>query len=137
MKYFLISGEASGDLHASNLIRALRERDPEAVFVGMGGDKMREAGCNLFQDYRNMAYMGVIAVLSNLDKVRDNFRIAHEALLREKPDVLVLIDYPSFNLKIASYCRQHLPNTKIVYYIPPKVWAWKRWRIHKIARLCD
>lgn len=137
MKYFLISGEASGDLHASNLMGALRECDPEAVFVGMGGDKMREAGCNLFQDYRNMAYMGVIAVLSNLDKVRDNFRIAHEALIREQPDILVLIDYPSFNLKIASYCRQHLPDTKIVYYIPPKVWAWKRWRIHKIARLCD
>lgn len=137
MKYFLISGEASGDLHASHLIHALRKQDREAVFVGLGGDKMRESGCTLYQDYRNMAYMGVIAVLKNLNKIRENFRIAHETLLREKPDILVLIDYPSFNLKIASFCRKQLPNTKIVYYIPPKVWAWKQWRIHKIARLSD
>ena len=137
MKYFCIAGEASGDLHASNLIRALHERDAEAVFVGLGGDKMRDAGCILFQHYTNMAFMGVFAVLKNLDKVSRNFKIAHEALLREKPDVLILIDYPSFNLKIASFCKKHLPETKIAYYIPPKVWAWKRWRVHKIAKLSD
>ena len=84
-----------------------------------------------------MAFMGFAAVLSNLGQIRNNFRIAREALLSEKPDVLILVDYPSFNLKMADFCRRHLPETRIIYYIPPKVWAWKRWRIHQIARLCD
>ncbi|MBR1515509.1 MAG: lipid-A-disaccharide synthase [Paludibacteraceae bacterium] len=137
MKYFLIAGEASGDLHASNLIRSLRERDPQGVFVGMGGEKMREAGCRLVQDCREMAFMGIVAVLKNLGKVHRNFRIAHEALLQEKPDVVILIDYPSFNLRMAKWCKQHLLQTKVVYYIPPKVWAWKSWRVHKIARYTD
>lgn len=137
MKYFLLAGEASGDLHASNLIRALQQEDAEATFVGLGGDKMRDAGCRLLQHYRNMAFMGVIAVLANLKKIRENFCIAEQGLLDERPDVLVLIDYPSFNLKIAQFCKTNLPQTKIVYYIPPKVWAWKTFRIHKIARLSD
>ena len=135
--YFLIAGEASGDLHASNLIAALKTKQPEARFVGLGGDKMKAVGCTLYQDYRAMAFMGVVAVLRNLRNVRRNFRIAEDALLKEKPDVLILIDYPSFNLKIAQFTKQHLPDTKIVYYIPPKVWAWKTFRIHKIAALCD
>ena len=137
MKYFLIAGEASGDLHASNLIRSLRERDPQGVFIGMGGEKMRGAGCRLVQDYKEMAFMGIVAVLKNLGKVRRNFRIAHEALQQEMPDVAILIDYPSFNLRMARWCKQHLPQTKVVYYIPPKVWAWKSWRVHKIARYTD
>lgn len=137
MKYFLIAGEASGDLHASNLIAALREKDAHAVFVGMGGDKMAGQGCRLVQDYRQMAFMGVVAVLSNLHKVYRNFQIAKHFLLDERPDILVLVDYPSFNLRMAAFCRKHLPKTRIVYYIPPKVWAWKTWRIHKIARLSD
>jgi len=137
MKYFILAGEASGDLHASNLICALKAQDAEAQFVGLGGDRMREAGCRLLQDYRQMAYMGVVAVLANLKKIKTNFRIAQEGMLSEKPDVLVLIDYPSFNLKIAEFCKAHLPQTKIVYYIPPKVWAWKTFRVHKIARVSD
>ena len=84
-----------------------------------------------------MAYMGFVDVLRNLSKVRRNLRIAREALRSEQPDVLILVDYPSFNLRIAAYCRRHLPKTRIIYYIPPKVWAWKSWRIHRIARLCD
>lgn len=136
-RYFLIAGEASGDLHAAHLIEALQHEDPKAEFMGLGGDRMVAAGAQLFQHYRNMAFMGVVAVLKNWDKVRDNFRIAREALLREQPDVLILIDYPSFNLKMADFCRKHLPNTRIVYYIPPKIWAWKQWRVHQIARLCD
>ncbi len=136
-KYFVIAGEASGDLHASNLIRALCGRDADAVFVGMGGDKMEEAGCRLVQHYREMAFMGFVAVLKNAGKVRRNFQIAYESLLQERPDALVVVDYPSFNLKIAAWCKKHLPETKIYYYIPPKVWAWKRWRVHKIARLSD
>ena len=137
MRYFLIAGEASGDLHAARLIEELRKRDSTASFIGLGGDKMCKEGCEILVHYREMAYMGIVAVLLNLRKIRTNLHTAKTALLREKPDVLVLIDYPSFNLKIAAFCRKHLPDTKIVYYIPPKVWAWKTWRVHKIARLCD
>ena len=134
MKYFIIAGEASGDLHGSNLMKALRAKDPQAVFVGLGGDKMREEGCDIRVDYREMAYMGFVAVIANLHKVRRNMRIAQEALLTEKPDTLILIDYPSFNLRIAKFCHEHLPKTRIVYYIPPKIWAWKEWRVHQIAK---
>ena len=137
MKFFLISGEASGDLHAANLIRALRLQDTQSSFVGLGGDKMRAEGCDIRVDYRDMAYMGVVAVLQNLDKVKRNFRIAKQTLLQERPDVLILIDYPSFNLKMAKFCKKHLPHTKVVYYIPPKIWAWKKWRVHSIAKYCD
>jgi len=124
-------------LHAAELIKQIRKRDPEAQCSGLGGDKMVAAGCRLHQHIRNMAFMGFAAVLANLGAVRRNFQIAEQALLDEQPDVLILIDYPSFNLRMAQFCRKHLPNTKIVYYIPPKVWAWKRRRIHAIARLCD
>ena len=136
-KYFLLAGEASGDMHASALIKQIQHRQPDAAFAGLGGDKMAEAGCHLYQHIRNMAFMGFAAVLKNMGKVRRNFRIAKEALLAEQPDVLILVDYPSFNLRIASFCRKHLPATRIIYYIPPKVWAWKRRRIHRIAKLCD
>ena len=137
MNYFILAGEASVDQHAADLVRAIADADPEARFAGLGGDRMREAGCKLYQDYRQMAFMGYEAVLRNLGKVRRNFRIAENALLQERPDALVLIDYPSFNLRIAAFSRKHLPDTKIFYYIPPKVWAWKRYRIHKIAALSD
>ena len=136
-KYFIIAGEASGDLHAAVLIQQIKLRDREARCTGLGGDRMEAAGCYLHQHIRHMAFMGFAAVLKNLGQIRRNFRIAEEALLADQPDVLILIDYPSFNLKIASFCRKHLPQTKIYYYIPPKVWAWKRRRIHRIARLCD
>ena len=136
-KYFLIAGEASGDLHAAALIEQLQLQDSQARIAGLGGDRMAAAGCRLYQDYRHMAFMGFAAVLRNLDAVRRNFRIAEQALLDEQPDALILIDYPSFNLRMAAFCRRHLPKTKIYYYIPPKVWAWKRWRVHRIARLCD
>lgn len=137
MKYFIIAGEASGDMHASALLRALKVRDPKAVFVGLGGDKMQAEGCRLYVHYREMAYMGYVAVIRNLGKIRRNLMKAIEAVRDEKPDVLILIDYPSFNLKVAEYCKHYLPQTKICYYIPPKVWAWKKYRVHKIARLSD
>jgi len=137
MKYFVIAGEASGDLHAANLMRSLSLEDKDASFVGLGGDKMRAAGCDIRVDYRDMAYMGVVAVLANMHKIRRNFRIARAALVETRPDVLILIDYPSFNLRMASFCRKHLSATRIVYYIPPKVWAWKSWRVHRIARYAD
>ena len=137
MTYFLIAGEASGDLHASGLIREIRLRDADAVFTGFGGDKMQAAGCRLLKHYRDMAFMGFVAVARNAGKISGNFRLAKRSLLETRPDVLVLVDYPSFNLRIAEFVKRHLPDTKIYYYIPPKVWAWKTWRIHRIARLCD
>ena len=136
-RYFIIAGEASGDKHAAALIEQLKAHDPEAQFSGLGGDLMAAAGCRLHRHYREMAFMAFVEVLRNLGRVCKNFQAAKEALRQEKPDVLILIDYPSFNLRMAAYCRRHLPGTKVVYYIPPKVWAWKRWRVHKIARLCD
>ena len=136
-KYFLIAGEASGDLHAAALIAQLKQQDPKSQCAGLGGDRMEAAGCHLYQHIRHMAFMGYVAVLRNLGQVRRNFRISEQALMAEQPDVLVLIDYPSFNLRMAAFCRKHLPRTKIYYYIPPKVWAWKKGRIHRIARLCD
>lgn len=137
MRYFFIVGEASGDVHAAEFMKKLRERDPEAEFMGLGGDAMAREGAHLFQHYKNMAFMGVIAVLRHAKEIKQNFRIAEEALLREQPDVLVLVDYPSFNLKMAQFARTHLPKIRIVYYIPPKIWAWKTHRVHKIAKLCD
>lgn len=136
-KYFFIAGEASGDKHAAELMKQIRIQDPQAQYIGLGGDQMVATGCHLYQHIRHMAFMGFAAVLSNLTKIRRNFRIAKEALITEQPDVLILIDYPSFNLRMAQFCRKHLPHTKIYYYIPPKVWAWKSWRVHRIARLCD
>lgn len=137
MTYFLIAGEASGDLHAAHLIEQLQHCDSQAQFMGLGGDKMRATGCYLFQDYREMAFMGVAAVLRNLGKVNRNFSLTRKALLEHRPDVVILIDYPSFNLPIAKFVKHRLPDTRIYYYIPPKVWAWKRWRMHQIARLCN
>lgn len=137
MRYFVLAGEPSGDLHAASLIETLRVQTPNAEFYGMGGDRMQAAGVELFQHYTKMAYMGVIAVLRHVPDIIRNFRIAHETLLSVKPDVLILVDYPSFNLKIAAFVKKHLPQTKIIYYIPPKVWAWKTHRIHRIAALCD
>ena len=124
-------------MHAAALIKQIRLRDPEAQISGLGGDKMAAEGCTLHRHIRHMAFMGFAAVMKHWRDVKDNFRIAKETLLQDQPDTLILIDYPSFNLRMAAFCRQHLPQTKIYYYIPPKVWAWKRRRIHKIARLCD
>ncbi len=137
MKYFLIAGEASGDMHAARLIAALREVDREASFAGLGGDKMQTEGCRLYQHYSKMAYMGYVAVLKHLSDVRANIRIAEQALLSEQPNELILIDYPGFNLRMAKFAKRHLPKTKITYYIPPKIWAWKQWRVHTIGKYCD
>lgn len=133
--FFLISGEASGDLHASRLIRALRSRESDARFVGFGGYRMQAEGCELIQHYREMSYMGFVDVALNAHKVCHNFALAKQSLLRIQPEHLILVDYPSFNLRIARFCRRHLPDTRITYYIPPKAWAWKQRRVHAIARL--
>jgi lipid-A-disaccharide synthase len=136
MKYFLIAGEASGDLHAAQLIKQLKNKDADAEFAFLGGDMMRDAaGCEPIIHYRDMAYMGFSEVLRNLGKVRRNLNVAKRAVVAEHPDCLILIDYPSFNLKVAKVAKKH--GIKVFYYISPKVWAWKEWRVKTIKRLVD
>lgn len=136
MHYFLIAGEASGDLHASTLIRALRERDPRARFTFLGGDLMAaEAQTEPVVHYRRMAFMGFVDVVKNLGQIRRNYRAAREAIARSGADCLILIDYPSFNLDMAKYAKRlGLP---VFYFISPKVWAWKEYRVKAIRRLVD
>lgn len=124
-------------MHAANLIRAIKSYDENSVFTGFGGDMMQNAGCRIVRHYRDMAYMGVVDVVLHARKALSNLRFAKQTLLETRPQVLILVDYPSFNMQIASFCRSHLPQTRIVWYIPPKVWAWKSWRIHKLQGLAD
>lgn len=116
MKYFIIAGEASGDLHASNLMRELKKQDAEAEFCFLGGDLMSAQGGILVQHYRNMAFMGILNVILNIRKVLRNITICKESILRFRPDVVILVDYPSFNLRIAEFVKQKL-QIPIYYYI--------------------
>lgn len=134
MHYFLIAGEASGDLHASQLMRELAAADPQARFTFMGGDLMAEiAEHGPLIHYRDMAYMGFSEVLRNLGKIRRNMAAARQAVVESKPDALILIDYPSFNLKVAATAAK--ASIPVYYYISPKIWAWKQWRVKAIRRL--
>lgn len=136
MKYMLIAGEASGDLHASHVIERLRARDVDSQFVFFGGDKMAAAaGVPPVVHMREMAYMGFSEVLRNLGKIRRNLKQAKNLLHAERPDCLILIDYPSFNLKVAAEARRL--GIKVYYYISPKVWAWKEWRVRTMKRVID
>lgn len=135
MKYFFIAGEASGDLHASHLMRELKKEDPQAEFRYFGGDLMEAEGGTLLKHYREMAYMGFIAVVRNLDKIKANFKLAEAELLAWKPDVLVLVDYPGFNLRMAKFAKEH--NIRTFYYISPKIWAWKTKRVKKVKKFID
>lgn len=132
----MIAGEASGDLHASQVMAALQRRDPAAEFVYLGGDRMRAVSATEpVIDYRDMAFMGFSEVLRNLRRISANLRAAKEALRGARPDALILIDYPSFNLKVAAEARRL--GIPVAYYISPKVWAWKEWRVRTIKKLVD
>lgn len=135
MKYYIIAGEASGDLHASNLIRGLREEDPGAVVRGWGGDFMQQAGCEIVRHYKDTAIMGFLTVVKNLDKIRANIRLCGEDVIRWKPDVLILVDYAGFNLRIARLAKKS--GMKVFYYISPKLWAWNTGRVKKIRKYVD
>lgn len=136
MKYMLIAGEASGDLHASHVIERLRARDADSQFVFFGGDRMAAAaGVPPVVHMREMAYMGFSEVLRNLGKIRRNLKQAKNLLHTERPDCLILIDYPSFNLKVAAEAGRL--GIKVYYYISPKVWAWKEWRVRTMKRVID
>lgn len=136
MKYYLIAGEASGDLHASNLMRALKIEDPEADFRYLGGDLMHQVGGTLVKHYREMAFMGFIPVLMHLSTILRNMQYCKEDIRNYQPDVVILVDYPGFNLKIAQYAKSelHLP---VHYYISPKIWAWKQYRIKAFRKYVD
>ena len=137
MKYYLIAGEASGDLHASNLMKALKQRDEQAEFRFFGGDKMAAQGGSLVRHYREMAYMGFIPVLLHAGTILKNMKLCQEDILAWQPDVLILVDYAGFNLKIAKFVKTHCPSLPVHYYISPKIWAWKSYRIKQFRAYVD
>ena len=136
MRYYIIVGEASGDLHASNLMKALREEDPRAEFRFFGGDLMEAVGGRLVKHYRDMAYMGFVPVLMHLRTIFRNMDLCVHDILKWRPDALILVDYPGFNLKVAKRIKQR-SRIPVWYYISPKIWAWKEWRIKSIKRYVD
>ena len=135
MKYYLIAGEASGDLHASNLMLALKKQDPEAEFRFWGGDLMQQAGGTLVKHYRELAFMGFIEVIANLRTILRNIKICKEDILSYQPDAIIFIDYPGFNMRIAKWAKEL--NISTQYYISPQIWAWKENRISAIKRDVD
>jgi lipid-A-disaccharide synthase len=135
MKYYLISGEASGDLHGSNLIKELKKEDLNANIRCWGGDLMSEAGATLVKHYRDLAFMGFVEVIKNLPTILSNIKFCKEDIEAYQPDVIVLIDYPGFNLRIAEWA--HKKGYKVVYYISPQVWAWKENRVKKMKQCID
>lgn len=137
MKYFLIAGEASGDLHASNLMVSIKKNDPQAEFCFLGGDLMAAQGGEIVRHYKDMAFMGFVPVLMHARTVLRNIKQCKQSILAYKPDALILIDYPSFNLKMAQFVKENLPGTPVYYYISPKLWAWKEYRLKSIRKYVD
>lgn len=135
MKYYLIAGEASGDLHGSNLIRELRQLDPGASIRCWGGDLMQAAGGDLVKHYADLAFMGFVEVVANLGTILRNIDFCKKDILAFQPDVLIFIDYPGFNLRIAKWAKQK--NFRTIYYISPQVWAWKENRVNTIKACVD
>jgi len=134
MKYFIIAGEASGDLHGSRLMEAIKKEDSEAVFMYQGGDLMSAEGGTQIRHYRETSYM-LLEVVFHLGTILKNMRYIRKELLQFKPDVLILIDYPGFNLRMAQFAKQN--GLKVFYYISPKVWAWKKGRVRRLRRDVD
>jgi lipid-A-disaccharide synthase len=135
VRYYVVAGEASGDLHASNLIKQLVRKDPSAQFRGWGGDLMHAAGTTLVKHYRHLAFMGFAEVLLNIRTILNNLSFCKQDILEYKPDVLILVDYPGFNLRIAQWAKKQ--GIRVVYYISPTVWAWKENRIKTIKQSVD
>ena len=133
MKYYIIAGEASGDLHGSNLIKEIKKLDPTASIKAWGGDLMQQAGASLVKHYRDLAFMGFLEVIKNLPTILQNIRFCKQDIDAWQPDVLVLVDYPGFNLRIAEWAKKQ--GFRVVYYIAPQVWAWKENRVKKM-KLC-
>ncbi len=132
MKYYIIAGEASGDLHGSNLIKAIQLKDEQAIIQCWGGNKMEQAGATVVKHYKDLAFMGFAEVIKNLPTIVKNIKFCKQDIIAFQPDVLLLIDYPGFNLRIAKWA--HKMGLKVVYYISPQIWAWKENRVHAIKR---
>ncbi len=135
MKYYVIAGEASGDLHASNLLKALKIEDEAAHFRIWGGDLMKEAGGELVKHYKDLAFMGFWEVAKNLRTILNNIKFCKKDILAYQPDVLILVDYPGFNLRIAKWAKTQ--NIRVFYYISPQIWAWHTSRVHGIKKNVD
>jgi lipid-A-disaccharide synthase len=135
MKYYVIAGEASGDLHGSNLIREIKQRDPDAQIRGWGGELMQRAGTEVVKDYRDLAFMGFTEVIRNLPTILKNIKFCKSDIVRFKPDAIIFIDYPGFNLRMATWARKM--RFKTIYYISPQVWAWKESRVKSIRENID
>lgn len=123
-KFYIIAGEASGDLHGSNLIKAIQEKSPEAAFRFWGGDEMSKVVGKPVKHIKELAFMGFIEVVINLKTIFNNIKLCKQDILEYRPDVLILIDYPGFNMRIAKWAKTK--NIKVVYYISPQIWAWKQ-----------
>lgn len=136
MKYYLVVGEASGDLHASNLMAELKKADPQADFRFFGGDLMAAQAGVLVKHYKEMAYMGFLPVLLHLRTISANMKLCKQDILAYRPDVVILVDYPGFNLSVAKYIKKN-SDIPVFYYISPKIWAWKEYRIKSIKRYVD
>ena len=135
MRYYIIAGEASGDLHTSRLIRAIRKNDQQAVFRAWGGDLMQEEGADVVKHYRDLAFMGFVEVLFNLKTILANMRFCKADMLAFKPDAVIFVDYPGFNIPMAKFAKEH--QLKTIYYISPQVWAWKENRVKTIRKVVD
>lgn len=135
MKYYIIAGEASGDLHASNLMKGIKNFDSEASFRFFGGDLMENQGGTLVKHYREMAFMGFLEVIKNLNQISKNLKYCKNDILGFNPDAIILVDYPGFNLRIAKFAK--LAGLKVFYYISPKVWAWKESRVKSLKKYVD
>lgn len=135
MRFYFIAGEASGDLHASKVIRELKKLEPLSSFRAWGGDLMQKEGAILVKHYQELAFMGFAEVIANLGTILKNIRFCKEDILRDKPDAIVLVDYPGFNLRIAEWA--HKQGIKVYYYISPQLWAWKKGRIKIIQKYVD
>ncbi|MCB0754439.1 MAG: lipid-A-disaccharide synthase [Flavobacteriales bacterium] len=135
MKFFVIAGEASGDMHGANLIKAISKLQPKATFEGFGGERLQSVGMKLLRSMDKLNFMGFVEVVANLATVRENFRICKKALTDNRPDAIILIDYPGFNLRMAKWAKQR--GILVFYYISPQVWAWKENRVKKMKKHID
>jgi lipid-A-disaccharide synthase len=135
MRYYVIAGERSGDLHGSNLVKALQQQDPQSSFRGFGGNFMKDAGVEVVVDYNQLAFMGFLAVIANLLTITKLLKFCKQDILAFKPDVIILIDYAGFNMRIARFAKER--NLKVFYYISPKVWAWNTGRAWKLKAHVD
>lgn len=135
MRFFVIAGEASGDMHGANLLKEIKNLEPNAQFEGFGGERMQAQGMRLIRSLEKLSFMGFLEVIKNLTTVRENFQICKKALHAQKPDALILIDYPGFNLRMAKWAKKH--NIRVFYYISPQVWAWKEGRVKQMKKYID